>query len=70
MFTWFFLLTEREKLVLSLHYGLGAAGTRKPLREIGKQLELSTERIRQIEEKAIEKLRAQSNLEILKSYLN
>jgi RNA polymerase primary sigma factor len=62
-------LTEREKLVLSMHYGLGDV-PRKPLREIGRQLELSTERIRQIEEKAIEKLRSTQSAELLKSYLN
>jgi RNA polymerase primary sigma factor len=62
-------LTEREQLVLRLHYGLGG-NQRKSLREIGKVLELSTERIRQIEEKAMARLREQDGSEMLRSYLN
>ena len=55
--------------MLRLHYGLDGH-PRKSLREIGKVLELSTERIRQIEEKAMSKLRDQENSELLRSYLN
>ena len=50
-------LTEREALVLSLRFGLKTDRSHN-LREIGEQLGLSHERIRQIEQMALEKLRA------------
>jgi RNA polymerase primary sigma factor len=50
-------LTEREALVLSLRFGLQHDRTHN-LREIGERLGLSHERIRQIEQIALEKLRA------------
>ena len=53
------LLTERELYVISLHFGL-LGKEKKTLRAIAIELELSTERIRQIEEQAIAKLQASS----------
>mgnify|MGYP001130701164 CR=1 FL=1 len=51
------ILTEREKTVLKLRYGLD---TNKPytLDETGKVLKLTRERIRQIQKKALEKIRS------------
>jgi RNA polymerase primary sigma factor len=49
-------LDERERMVLSCHYGLGQPA--ETLREIGLSLELTAERVRQIEAGALEKLRS------------
>jgi RNA polymerase primary sigma factor len=52
-------LRPREKEVLSLRYGLGG-GPRMSLSQVGKVLEVSKERVRQIQDRALEKLRAAS----------
>jgi RNA polymerase primary sigma factor len=52
-------LTERERMVLSLRYGL-LDGRSRTLEEVGKAFHVTRERIRQIEAKALEKLRSQS----------
>jgi len=49
-------LTERERLVIELRFGL-QDGRERTLEEIGKFLEVTRERIRQIEAKALKKLR-------------
>jgi RNA polymerase primary sigma factor len=50
-------LTEREREVLRLHYGLGM-DRELTLEEIGRRLSITRERVRQIEAKAVEKMRA------------
>jgi RNA polymerase primary sigma factor len=50
-------LTRREQKVLRMRYGMGQE-PEHTLKEIGEQLEVSRERVRQIEEEALEKLRA------------
>ena len=50
-------LTPKERDVLILRYGLDSSGTRKTLDEIGSQYGVSRERIRQIENRAIAKLK-------------
>jgi RNA polymerase primary sigma factor len=49
-------LNDIEKLVIKLRFGLNGEPVRK-LREIGEMINLSRERVRQIEEKALDKLR-------------
>jgi RNA polymerase sigma factor (sigma-70 family) len=50
-------LSEREREVLRLRYGLGA-DREYTLEEIGRRLSVTRERVRQIESRALEKLRA------------
>lgn len=61
-------LTEREKQVLILRFGL-ADGRARTLEEVGKVFEVTRERIRQIEAKALRKLRHPSRSKKLKDYL-
>jgi len=61
-------LTEREKDVVALFYGIGQTSS-ITLEEIGEKYDLTRERVRQIKEKAIRKLRMASKNKILKTYL-
>ncbi|MGQ9618087.1 MAG: sigma-70 family RNA polymerase sigma factor [Candidatus Aminicenantia bacterium] len=62
-------LNERESGVLKMRYGIDD-GNPKTLQEISSALKISRERVRQIEKKAMEKLRENKKLSILRSYLN
>ncbi|HEX2987846.1 MAG TPA: sigma-70 family RNA polymerase sigma factor [Chloroflexota bacterium] len=62
------VLTPREQLVLQLRFGLGN-GHVYPLEKIGEVLGITRERVRQIEAKALEKLRHPSVAKSLRSYL-
>jgi len=61
-------LTPKEAEILAMRYGLNGE-KRLSLREIGRQYRLSRERVRQIEKKAITKLRAPSCLRLLEAYV-
>lgn len=61
-------LTSKEQRVLRLRYGLDD-GKEKTLEEVGKQLTVTRERIRQIEEKAFRKLRHPTRAKRLKGYI-
>lgn len=61
-------LSQREADVVRLYYGIGGQQS-MTLEEIGSTFDLTRERVRQIREKAIRKLRHTSKSEILKSYL-
>lgn len=61
-------LSEREKKVLILRFGLGD-GRPRTLEEVGKEFSVTRERIRQIESKALRKLRHPSRSKKLKDYL-
>ena len=61
-------LTEREQKVLKLRFGL-EDGRARTLEEVGKRFDVTRERIRQIEAKALRKLRHPSRSKKLKDYL-
>ena len=62
------ILNEREKEVISAYYGLNQANA-WTLEEIGEAFGLTRERVRQIKERAIRRLRKSYNTEEMKSYL-
>ena len=61
-------LTEREQKVLKLRFGL-EDGRARTLEEVGKEFDVTRERIRQIEAKSLRKLRHPSRSKKLKDYL-
>ena len=62
-------LTERERQVVKLRFGL-EDGRARTLEEVGKEFNVTRERIRQIEAKALRKLRHPSRSKRLKDFLN
>ena len=63
-----FPLTERERQVLELRFGIGD-GYSRTLEEVGKQFKVTRERIRQIEAKALRKMRHPTRLRQLQGFL-
>ena len=61
-------LKDREAHILTEYYGLGEDDP-KTLEQIGTQLDLSSERIRQIKERALQRLRKSTTSQLLKLYL-
>ncbi len=62
-------VTEREAKVLRMRFGLGD-GNEHTLEEVGQQFKVTRERIRQIEAKALRKLRGPSRGRILRSFID
>ena len=60
-------LTERESEIIKMFFGIGSQ--EMTLEEIGDKFQLTRERVRQIKEKAIRRLRQDSRSNLLKSYL-
>ena len=61
-------LSERERSILSMYFGLGGEEP-MTLEDIGKRLKLTRERIRQIKEKAIQRLRHSTRAKFLQGYM-
>ena len=62
-------LTPREEQVIRMRFGIGD-GSEHTLEEVGKQFDVTRERIRQIEAKALRKLRHPTRSEQLRSFLD
>ena len=62
-------LTEREAVILKMYFGLGRS-EEMTLAEIGEKIGLTNERVRQIKEFALKKLRTYNNSSKLKEFLN
>lgn len=61
-------LTPREELIIRLYFGIGKDRPHN-LEEIGERLNLTRERVRQIKERALKRLRHQSRSQLLKIFL-
>lgn len=61
-------LTDRQRDVIKLYFGIGVANPMS-LEDIGEKFSLTRERVRQIKDKAITKLRTASRCQLLKTYL-
>jgi RNA polymerase primary sigma factor len=59
-------LPDRERAVIELRYGIGGKNDPKSLEEIGRRLELTRERVRQIEAQALERLAVNREIEALR----
>jgi RNA polymerase primary sigma factor len=62
-------LTPREEKVIKMRFGLGSSGSEHTLEEVGQHFAVTRERIRQIEAKALRKLRHPSRSRKLKAFL-
>jgi RNA polymerase primary sigma factor len=63
-------LTPREEKVVKMRFGLGVTGSEHTLEEVGQHFAVTRERIRQIEAKALRKLRHPSRSRKLKAFLD
>ncbi|HKO60875.1 MAG TPA: sigma-70 family RNA polymerase sigma factor, partial [Pyrinomonadaceae bacterium] len=63
-------LTPREEKVIKMRFGLGVTGSEHTLEEVGQHFAVTRERIRQIEAKALRKLRHPSRSRKLKAFLD
>ena len=63
-------LTPREEKVIKMRFGLGTTGSENTLEEVGQHFAVTRERIRQIEAKALRKLRHPSRSRKLKAFLD
>lgn len=63
-------LTPRESMILKMHYGLEAGSTPRTLEEIGQDLSVTRERVRQIEAAALAKLREHEIGSTLREFLS
>lgn len=63
-------LTDRERAIIKMRFGLDEDGTPKTLEDVGKKFDVTRERIRQIEAKALKKLRHPAHIKRLECTLS
>ena len=63
------ILSQREKEIIALRFGF-ATGDSMTLAQVGKNLNLTRERVRQIESKALKKMRGNPRLQFMRDFLN
>jgi RNA polymerase primary sigma factor len=63
-------LSPREEKVIKMRFGLGSIGEEHTLEDVGQEFNVTRERIRQIEAKALRKLRHPSRARILKAFID
>ena len=61
-------LNEREKIVITHYFGIGGS-EQKNLQDISQELQLTSERIRQIKDRALQRLRHVTRSNLLKIYI-
>ena len=62
-------LSPREERVIKMRFGLGPTGEEHTLEEVGQEFTVTRERIRQIEAKALRKLRHPSRSRLLRAFI-
>ena len=62
-------LPEKEAAIIQMYYGLNNKNTTYSLTEIGETFNITRERVRQVKQRALNKLKSKSRATVLRTYL-